>query len=170
MREYERTSRLLDLDQRTEKVLRMQEQHRLAVRADLRIAVAKHARALRFQPVARGENVIDLIADVMDAAVRIALEEFRDRGVLAERLEQLDLGVRQRDEHRVHTVIRLRHHGGDIRAERIAVKLGSLGNIADRNGDVVETADHLYLFVARMERSEIRGRSRITLRSVRATR
>ncbi len=73
----------------------MQEQHRLAVRADLGVAVAEHARAFGFQLVAGAKNIVDLVADVMDAAVRIAFEEFGDRRVLAERLEQLDLGVRQ---------------------------------------------------------------------------
>jgi hypothetical protein len=42
---------LLDFDQRADKILRMQEEHRLAVRADFRLAVAEHARALRFEPV-----------------------------------------------------------------------------------------------------------------------
>ena len=36
---------LLELDQRAAEILGMQEQHRLAVRADLRLAFAKHARA-----------------------------------------------------------------------------------------------------------------------------
>src|SRR5712675_1628968 len=67
--------RLLDLDQRAAKVLRVQEQHRLTVGADLRIAVAEDARAFRLELVARGQNIVDLVADVVDAAVRIALEE-----------------------------------------------------------------------------------------------
>ena len=41
----------------------MQEKHRLAMRADLRLAVAKHARAGGLQPVARGEDVVDLVAE-----------------------------------------------------------------------------------------------------------
>ena len=42
-------SDLLDLDQRADEVLGMQEQHRLAVRADLRLAVAEHPRARGLQ-------------------------------------------------------------------------------------------------------------------------
>ena len=42
-------SRLFELDQRAAEILRVQEQHRLAVGADLRLAVAEHARALRLQ-------------------------------------------------------------------------------------------------------------------------
>src|SRR3954466_16165047 len=45
-----------------------------------------------------GGDVVDLVADVVDAALRAALEEARDRRALAEGLEELDLGVRQRDE------------------------------------------------------------------------
>ena len=61
-------SGLLELDQRAAEILRVQEQHRLAVGADLRLAATEHARAAR-QPVARGLDVVDLVADVVDAAV-----------------------------------------------------------------------------------------------------
>ena len=44
---------LLQLDQRAAEVLGMQEQHRLAVRADPRFAVAEHPRPRRLQGVAR---------------------------------------------------------------------------------------------------------------------
>ena len=57
----------------------MQEQHGLVVRTDLGRAVAQHACAIGLEPVARHQNVVDLIAEVVDAAVRIALQEFRDR-------------------------------------------------------------------------------------------
>ena len=70
---------LLDLDQGAAEILGVQEQHRLAVGADLRLAVAEHARALGLEPVARRDDVVDLVADVVNAAVGIALEKFRDR-------------------------------------------------------------------------------------------
>ena len=62
------------------------------------IAVAEHARALGLQPVARGDDIVDFIADMMDAAVRVLLKKLGDRRAGAQRLEQLDLGVRQLDE------------------------------------------------------------------------
>ena len=65
-------SRLLKFDQRAAEILRMQKQHRLAMRADLRLAVAEHARALRLQGVAGGADVGHLVADVVDAAVGIS--------------------------------------------------------------------------------------------------
>ncbi len=58
--------RLLDFDQRAGEVLRMKEHHRLAMRADLRLAVAQHTGALRLETVPRGDDVIDLVAEMMD--------------------------------------------------------------------------------------------------------
>src|SRR5262245_25442766 len=90
-------SGLLDLHQRAAEVLGMQEQHGLAVGADLRLAVSEHPRTLCLELVPGGADVVDLVADMVDPAVRIALEELRDRRGLSERLEELDLGVGQRD-------------------------------------------------------------------------
>ena len=59
-----------------------------------------------------------------------------------ERFQELDLGVGQRDEHGGHAVRRLRHHGGNLGAERLAIDLGGLGDVAHRDGDVVEASDH----------------------------
>src|SRR5262249_32753097 len=84
---------LFDFDQRAGKILRVQEQHRLAVRADLGHAVAEHPRTFFDQGIAGSDDVADLITDVMNAAVGIAFQEFRDRRRLAKRLDEFDLGV-----------------------------------------------------------------------------
>src|SRR5690242_8155028 len=99
----------------------MQEQDRLAVRADLRLTRTENACALRSQLIARRFDVGDLIADVMNAAVWIALEKSGDRGLRAERLEQLDLGVWQRDEDGAHAVLRLRDFFRHLRAKRVSI-------------------------------------------------
>src|SRR5262245_64990921 len=91
------SSRLFDLDQRAAKILRVQEQHRLAVGADLRLAVAEHARALRLEPLPRGADIVDLVTEVMNAATGIAVEEVCDRRRLPQRLEAFDLGVGRGD-------------------------------------------------------------------------
>ena len=83
----------------------MQEQHRLAMRADLRLAVAEHPRAGRHQPVARGQDVVHLVADMVHAAGRVLLEEGGDRRALAQRFEQFDLGVAGVDEDDRHAVL-----------------------------------------------------------------
>ena len=87
--------RLFQLDQRAVEILRVEEQHRLAMRADLGIAVAEHAGASRHQPVAGGDDVVDLIADMMHAAVGVALQKRGDGRAGAKWLQQFDLGVRQ---------------------------------------------------------------------------
>src|ERR1700750_138056 len=80
-------SRLLDLHQRAAEVLGVQEQHGLAVGADLRLAVPKHPGTLCLELVTGGADVLDLVADVVDSTIRIALEELRNRGGLSQRLE-----------------------------------------------------------------------------------
>src|SRR5580704_1045563 len=68
-------SGLFEFDQRAGKILRMQEQHRLAMGADFRFAIAQHPCPGRFERIARGANVADLVADMMNAAIRIAVEK-----------------------------------------------------------------------------------------------
>ena len=110
------------------------------MRADLRHAVAKHPRALADQLVARGDDVGHVIADVMDAAVGVALNEFRNRRGLAERLDEFDLGVGQRHEHSNNAMLRQRHCAGDLGTERAAINLGGLLRILDRDRNVIEPA------------------------------
>src|SRR5258708_2741978 len=69
---------LLEFDQRAREVLGMQEQHRLVMRADLGFAVAQHPRALGLELVAGGVDVLDLVPDMVDAAVGIAGEKVGD--------------------------------------------------------------------------------------------
>ena len=55
--------------------------------ADLRLALPQNARALRQQPVARFLDVGDLVAEMVDAAIRIALEKGGDRRFVTEYAE-----------------------------------------------------------------------------------
>src|SRR5205807_1558443 len=55
---------------------------------------------------------------------------------------QLDLGVRQGDEHGGDAVLGLRHRRGDLGAERIAIERRSLAQVAHRDRHVIETANH----------------------------
>src|SRR5919206_2938476 len=135
-------SGLLELDQRAAEVLRVQEEHRLAVRADLRLAVAQDPRALPGQLLARRADVLDLVADVVDAALRIALEEARNGRIGAERLQELDLGVGKLDEDGRHAMLGLRRGVRDLGAEETAIDLRRGLEIRHRDRDVIETADH----------------------------
>src|SRR5262245_32299426 len=121
----------------------MQEKYGLAVRADLGFAIAEHARTLRFEPVTRGADVVDLITDVVNAAVGIALKKFCNRGRVAQRLKKLDLGVGQGDENRRHAVIGLGYCLGDLRAERAAIDVCGLGEVAHRDRHMIEPSDHV---------------------------
>ena len=114
-------SDLLELDQGAAEILGVQEKDRLAVGAGFRLAVAEHARAGRLEAIARGDDVVDLVADMVHAAGGVAREELRDRRGRAQRMQQLDLGVRQGDEDSGDAVLGqidgLRHLG----AERAAI-------------------------------------------------
>src|SRR5580693_2554833 len=70
---------LLELDQGAAEILGMEEQYRLVVSAEFGLAVAKHARAFGLELVARGNDVFHLVADMVHAASRIALEEVAHR-------------------------------------------------------------------------------------------
>src|SRR6056297_3047926 len=113
----------------------MQEQHRLAMRADLRLARAEDPRPVFDELVARGMDVRDLVADVVDAAGRVLLEKAVDRAVLSQRVEQLD-------EDDPHPVIGLVLRRADRRAERASILRGRGLEVGHRDGDMVETSDH----------------------------
>src|SRR5438105_15923292 len=59
---------LLQLDQRAAEILGMQEQHRLVMCAEAWLAVAEHAGPFGTQAVAGHDDVVDLVANVMQAA------------------------------------------------------------------------------------------------------
>src|SRR6185437_2206204 len=120
----------------------MKKQNGLAVRSDFRFAIAEHARALSSERVAGGADVRHFVADVMDAAVGILLQELRDGRVFAERLQQFDLRVGKCDEHSRDPMLRLRDLRRHLGAQGVAINHGRLGDIADGDGDVVETTDH----------------------------
>ena len=58
----------------------MQEKNRFAMRPDFRIPVAKYARASRFKLITRGQNIVDLVTDMMNTARGVLFKESLDRG------------------------------------------------------------------------------------------
>jgi hypothetical protein len=85
------------------------------VRTDLRLAIAQNPRTFRLQVVTGCNDVVHLVAHVMNAASRALLKESGNWRPFAERLQQLDLGVGQFDENHRHAVVRLglrRRHPG----------------------------------------------------------
>src|SRR3546814_14305947 len=86
--------RLLEFDQRPVEVLGMQEENGLVVRADGGLAGPEDPRARPDQTVARREDVVDLVAEMVDAAGRAALQKSGYRRGVDERFEPLEIGVR----------------------------------------------------------------------------
>ena len=108
----------------------------------LRVPIAEYARALGFELVAGGDDVLDLVAEMVHAAVRIALEKLGDRRVRAKRMQEFDFRIGQFDEDDRHAMVGLRLRSGDARAERFAIDARRFFEVGDGDGDVVELADH----------------------------
>ena len=98
------------------------------------------SRAL--QLIAGGQNVFNLVADVMNAAIGVAFQKLGDRGVVAQGFEKLDLGVGQFDEHHRDAVLGLLGRFGDLGAQRVAIGRDRCVQIAHGDGHVIETSDH----------------------------
>ena len=72
-------SDLLKFNERAAKILGMQKQHGLAVRADTRLFISQHPRAARFQLIAGIHNIVHLIADMVHTAIGMTLQKSPDR-------------------------------------------------------------------------------------------
>ncbi len=120
----------------------MQKKHRLAVRSGARLAVAEYAQPRRRQAIARGADILHLVADVVDAARRVARQKARYRRLLSQRLEQLDFRVGQRHEYGRHPVFGQIDGLRRLGAERIPVKRRRRPQIGHGDGHVVESSDH----------------------------
>src|SRR5688572_26917738 len=107
--------RFHDLGQNAAHVLGMDEEYERAMRADARLA--EHPRALGLELGLGGTDVRHLEADVVLAAERLALQEFDDRRIRTQRLDQLDLRIGRVDEAHADALRR--------QVKRLSVRLGS---------------------------------------------
>ncbi len=110
----------------------------------LPFAIAQDPRPLLRQLVARGTDVGDLVADMVDPAAGIAGEKSGDRRRLAERVDELDLGVGQLDEDHGDAVLRLRQRRRHERTERLAIEPRRGIEVGHGDGDMIEAADHRF--------------------------
>src|SRR5690606_2840098 len=117
---------------------------RLAVRSRLRLSVAENTRAFRLEPVARGKNVLDLVADMMHAARRVLFQKGGDGRPLAQWLQQFDLGVVEHHEHDRHTVLRQRLRFRNLGAKRVAIDRSGRIEIRYGNRQMVEPFQHVF--------------------------
>src|SRR4028119_786169 len=72
------SSGLLEFDQGAVEVLGVQEKHRFPMGSDLRLARAQHPGPGIHKLVPYRTDIVDLVADMMNAAVRVLLQEAGD--------------------------------------------------------------------------------------------
>ena len=115
-------SDLFEFDQGSGTILGIQEKDRFAMRPGFWAPIAKDAGACPLQLLARGKNVGDLEAEMMNRTTRMFIQKFRDRRLRAERFDQFDLGVRELDENHAHAMLRQGHGRAHLGAQRIAIE------------------------------------------------
>ena len=123
----------------------MQENHRQAVGADARLAVADDRHAVGLHRFDGGVNVPHLVAEMVYPALGIAFQEPGDGGCFAQRVDEFDLAVRQFHEDGGHAVLGQRLRRRNRGPERISVKRRGRVEVRHRDGDVVESPDHRFL-------------------------
>src|SRR5258706_14988952 len=100
---------LFQFDERSAKILGVEEENRLSVRAGLWLSVTQNAGSRGNQAIAGRKDIVDLIADVVNAAVGVPLQKLCDGRIGAQRFEQFDLRIWQRDENCGNAMIGLRN-------------------------------------------------------------
>jgi hypothetical protein len=135
-------SRLFELDQSSAEIFGVKKQHGLVMGAEPRLAVAEDACTFSTQTVARSNDVVDLVAEVMHPAFGMAFEKTAYRGIGAERFEELDSGVRQLDKDHRYAMRRQRLGLRDAGREGAAIDLGGGREVRHHDGDVIESSDH----------------------------
>lgn len=85
----------------------MQKQHWLPVGSNLRLTITQYSGPVRQQLVARCNDIIHLVANVVNSARSVLFQKFCNRRIVAERFKQFDLRVGQVDENRADTMIGL---------------------------------------------------------------
>src|SRR5207342_3709243 len=93
------------------------------------------------QPLQRGVDVIDRVGDVMQARA-LALQVLADRGVGAERRQQLDVPVADVEQHRLDALRLDRLAVRQLHLEALLVKLDAGLEVLDGDTHVIYTAEH----------------------------
>jgi hypothetical protein len=123
----------------------MEEKDELSAGASSGLAIAKNARACLLKLAARGMNIVDGKAKMVDRPAGMLSQETGNRGSFAKRLDKLDSCVWGLHEGHPHAMLgqsgRLAHRG----AERLAVHIDCGIQAADGNGDMGQAPDHALL-------------------------
>ena len=115
------------------------------MRPNFRLTAAQHPRPLALQLRARREDVVHLVADVMNAARRIFIQEILDWRALTERKQQLNLCIWQLDENNRHTVIWFILWRANFCTQSCFILRRSRLQIRHCNCHVIEPSNHFHL-------------------------
>src|SRR6476469_30875 len=119
----------------------MHESYSLAVHVLLH-AVANHARAFVLKLDDTRLDAVHLQAEMMYAAARIALEEFRDGRIGARRLHELDLRIAEIDVRHAHALLLVHADFADFQAVFFfELARGGL-EVRHNDGHVAESGNH----------------------------
>jgi len=110
--------------------------------ADLRFPIAQNPCTCRAEPVPNLQDIIDFVADVVDAARRIFGEKSLNGGTFAQGAEQLDFRVGQINENNRHAMVGFFPGGTDIGTQGSAVLVCRRVQIRHGYGDVIQATDH----------------------------
>jgi hypothetical protein len=87
-------------------------------------------------------DIIDAEAEVMDAAFRIAFEEFGDRRIRPRRLHQLDLGGAKLDIGETHALLGVDHARSDAKPVFVVELPRRRFEIRHGDRDMAQSGDH----------------------------
>jgi hypothetical protein len=87
-------------------------------------------------------DIIDAEAEVMDAAFRIAFEEFGDRRIRPRRLHQLDLGGAKLDIGETHALLGIYHARSDLEPVFVVELPRRRFEIRHGDRDMAQSGDH----------------------------
>lgn len=114
---------------------------------DLWFAIAEDARALRLQAIAGGQDILDLITQMVNAAGWIAFKETRHRRIRTQGMQKLNVGVRKPNKNGRNPVCRHVLGLGDRSPQHLPVQPGGSLQIGDNNRHMVQLFDHVILYL-----------------------
>src|SRR5262249_24136811 len=120
----------------------MKEGDRLAGDVALRLAGAQHAHAVLSERTCGFLDIVDAEAEVMDAALGIALEEFGDRRIRPRRLHQLDLTAAELDVGQTHALLGVDHARSDAKPVFVVELPRRRYEVRHGNRDMAQWGDH----------------------------
>src|ERR1700730_10284446 len=108
------------------------------MRTNFRNTIAKDMRACANELLASGRKVLNFKTNMVDGTGGMMSQKIGDRGIVTERLDQFDSGIRKLDEYHSHAVV---WQGGGVAhlcSKRAAIKSARSLNILDCDSDVIQ--------------------------------